>query len=226
MTTGESGAFSESIRVDLKRHRPIQQDETYDDYDYASDSDLDEDEERGDPGEQSSLVASSVDIEDQELEPMGTHQMGWAITEKGHAYKTWNAFFYYLYTKRIRFGALAGPGDEHTPVCSAKSMYKLADKFDLRELKHLAADSIKANLNESNIVKQSFCTFTSLFAEIQEMHAEILVRELKKPAVMEMMQCMHRDIAMGQRPLGYAMLSLVSQKLVAAAVFFADPQPV
>jgi hypothetical protein len=55
-----------------------------------------------------------------------------------------------------------------TLPCSPKSMYRLADRFGLQELKILSFKAIISGLTEGNIAHELFSKFTSKYSEIQE----------------------------------------------------------
>ena len=106
---------------------------------------------------------------------------------------SWKAFIYYLYTGKVAFACLRSQGRAPTPstvvrkenlspsppLCSPKSMYKLADEVSIpvitphmarlkqfqlgiSDLKELARDDILSKLSNENIVIELFSTFTSL----------------------------------------------------------------
>ncbi|KAJ7751882.1 hypothetical protein DFH07DRAFT_523595 [Mycena maculata] len=150
--------FSESRLVDLDAH--LLEEERFMEYDYMSDSDLDEEDEEDSerpPAESAEAVSSTV------AAPT-PRRMGNVVVVKSHAYKTWNALLYYLYTKKIVFRTSDSPSEpgSRIPTCSAKSMYKLADAFGLTELKALALESVRSQLSPENIVREAFSSFTSV----------------------------------------------------------------
>ncbi|KAJ7889370.1 hypothetical protein B0H14DRAFT_2692104 [Mycena olivaceomarginata] len=175
--------FAESRMVDLEVDDPPKE---FDNYDYMSDSDLDSDDEydsvatparsrmhspefapscRPTTDSHATPARSPLRTPPPEflvplplIRPAG-RRMGHMVVVKGHAFKTWHALLVYLYTKKIEFQTCKsfGPPENSlskTPRCSAKSMYKLADRFGLDDLKTLAI--------ASNIVRETFSTFTSL----------------------------------------------------------------
>jgi len=135
---------------------------------------------------------------------------------KGHAYKTWNALLYYLYTKKVVFRALKStkkrkftkarpaPGPLE---CSPKSMYKLADAFGLTELKALGLASLKSQLSAKNIVREAFSSFTSVYTDVQDIETVVLIQHL--PNVTDEMEAMLRSICDGTRPQCFNMLDKV-----------------
>ncbi|KAJ7444379.1 hypothetical protein B0H11DRAFT_2203759 [Mycena galericulata] len=143
-------------------------------------------------------------------------RLGRAVTIKGHAYKTWNALLYYLYTKKVIFRALKSTKKRkftkarpaHGPLeCSPKSMYKLADAFGLTELKALALASLKSQLSAKNIVREAFSSFTSVYTDVQDIETAVLIQHL--PNVTDEMEAMLRSICDGTRPQCFNMLDKV-----------------
>ncbi|KAJ7849744.1 hypothetical protein B0H13DRAFT_2361126 [Mycena leptocephala] len=141
-------------------------------------------------------------------------RLGRAVTIKGHAYKTWNALLYYLYTKKVVFRALKSTKKREFakarggPLeCSPKSMYKLADAFGLTELKALALASLKSQLSAKNIVREAFSSFTSVYTDVQDIETAVLIQHL--PSVVDEMEAMLRSICDGTRPQCFNMLDKV-----------------
>ncbi|KAJ7429376.1 hypothetical protein B0H11DRAFT_2145779 [Mycena galericulata] len=178
--------FAESRRVDLDAHLPDEG--RFTEYDYMSDSDLDSDDEESVPCERPSspepvevkeILPNSVSVPSAAAPPT-PRRMGNVVMVKSHAYKTWNAFLYYLYTKKLVFRTANSRGEPASRVltCSAKSMYKLADAFGLTDLKDLALESVRSQLSPANIVCEAFSSFTSLYTEIQDIEVEFLLRHL------------------------------------------------
>ncbi|KIJ57947.1 hypothetical protein HYDPIDRAFT_34652 [Hydnomerulius pinastri MD-312] len=101
---------------------------------------------------------------------------------KDTAFQTWYTFLSYLYTGQIAFlplkssgkrseGSSVGPGER--PRCSAKSMYRLARKIGLDDLRDKALDFIRSHLTEDNILQEIACNFTSRFASPSSLFIEI-----------------------------------------------------
>ncbi|KAJ7018976.1 hypothetical protein C8F04DRAFT_1276837 [Mycena alexandri] len=69
----------------------------------------------------------------------------------------------YLYTSKLSLSSAPQLVESQcrTPQCSAKSMYRLADKLGLDALKASSLFSIKADLSIENIIQQVFSKFTS-----------------------------------------------------------------
>ncbi|KAJ7461379.1 hypothetical protein B0H11DRAFT_2056938 [Mycena galericulata] len=198
--------FAESQRIDLDTRIP---EERFAGYDYLSDSDLDTDDEEDDvpstirsgslPGRSNKAPANSVPVSDSAGPPV-PRRMGHVIVVKGHAYKTWNAFLYYMYTKNLAFRTSGSLSDSEsgsastsaTPKCSAKSMYKLADAFGLTDLKGLALAAVRSQLSAENIVRETFSRFTSWYPEVQDIEVQFLIQHL--PDLKEEMKEMLKSV--------------------------------
>ncbi|KAJ7474212.1 hypothetical protein FB451DRAFT_1088903 [Mycena latifolia] len=217
--------FTESVRVDLDLDVFVE--ERFTEYGYMSDSDLDSEEDEDGVQEMPGSSASAIQLPDSPTGPLlvsrpitpspdlntplpeltlrtppvtVAHRMGHAVVVKGHAYKTWNALLYYLYTNRVTFRTLDSPerAVSRVPECSAKSMYKLADRFGLSQLKNLALESLTSQLSPDNIVGEAFSTFTSVYPEIQDIEVEFLIQHL--PNLTEEIEKMLKSLCDDVRP--------------------------
>jgi len=89
------------------------------------------------------------------------------IRIKDTAYKTWKVLVFYLYTGHVSFHTLRSketpnePEQGDAPRCSPKSMYRLAEKMDLSELRGIALKAIESDITEKNIIEELFSEFTS-----------------------------------------------------------------
>jgi hypothetical protein len=72
--------------------------------------------------------------------------------------------------------------------CSAKSMYKLADKMNIQELKQRAKEHIQKSLTEQNIVWELFSGFTAKYPEIMKMQTEFALQHWGKVKKMDAMK--------------------------------------
>ncbi|KAI0365612.1 hypothetical protein BV20DRAFT_972855 [Pilatotrama ljubarskyi] len=89
------------------------------------------------------------------------------------AYRTaWRAFVFYAYTRRVAFASLRSQGlafaptddaddGSQLPICSPKSMYRLAVKYGNAELQFLAKNDIWSKLSTQNVLPELFSTFTA-----------------------------------------------------------------
>ncbi|KAF7314872.1 hypothetical protein MIND_00000900 [Mycena indigotica] len=196
--------FAESGQTDIATDKPPQA--AFEEYDYVSDSDMDDDEEIGgdmivdEEGpkipEPESVAGSSTQIMQSQAETDSQNVLGrrgYRIVIKGHAYNTWKALLYYLYTGDIHFRKIkAGNGhsptakrDDGAPECSPKSMYKLAEKHGLEDLKARALESIRSQMSVDTIVHEAFSNFTAMFDEVKAMQVGFLRKHLRDAAVRE-----------------------------------------
>ncbi|KAF9790973.1 hypothetical protein BJ322DRAFT_1039080 [Thelephora terrestris] len=138
------GNFAESQSKDFKE--AIDEVEFGEDYGYLSDSDLEDDED-----------------------------------------EKFQAFLMYLYTNAIEFAQfgsevnrrsrsaeIVDPSHNKVPRPSPKSIYRLADKYDIPALKTLALDHIRSGLRRCDIVGESFSVFASRYAEVRSLYADQL----------------------------------------------------
>ncbi|KAI0331008.1 hypothetical protein GY45DRAFT_1336471 [Cubamyces sp. BRFM 1775] len=94
------------------------------------------------------------------------------------AHRTFRAFVHYAYTGSIEFSALRsienskrGTGASENQktlelACSPKSMYRLADKYGLSELRKLAAKNIKSQLTPEIALSELLSRFTARYPEV------------------------------------------------------------
>ncbi|EIW63017.1 uncharacterized protein TRAVEDRAFT_141629 [Trametes versicolor FP-101664 SS1] len=109
------------------------------------------------------------------------------------AYRTWRAVVFYAYTYRVAFAPLRSQGlpfklaDEddpsQLPICSPKSMYRLAMKYGNTELERLAGDDIASKLSTQNVLAELFSPFTARYPQIQDMELNFVVAHLKHPHI-------------------------------------------
>ncbi|KAF9467290.1 hypothetical protein BDZ94DRAFT_1026281 [Collybia nuda] len=157
------------------------------DYGYESDSDLDDPEDL--PDESESLSNTSLNmytdgsIEEPPNKEQGRHnkhafdahassitletaQIQTTIFLKDTAHATWQALVYHAYTGEIVFSRLRSESmnmivDDGGIRCSPKSMYRLADKLGLDDLKKEAFKALTERVTEDNVLEEVFSRFTS-----------------------------------------------------------------
>ncbi|KAJ7612653.1 hypothetical protein FB45DRAFT_939485 [Roridomyces roridus] len=198
--------FTESYLVDLDAYELAESQERFEEYDYMSDSDLDTDDEEEE--QEKEQRPTKLPVASTSTLPVA-RRMGRVVVVKGHAYKTWNALLYYLYTRKVVFRILHSeqPPSSRIPECSVKSMYKLADAFGLTELKALALASFKSQLNPENILEETFSRFTSWYEEVQDVAIPILMQHL--PNMKDGMKRILRGVCNGTRPYALDVLQKV-----------------
>ncbi|KAJ7030479.1 hypothetical protein C8F04DRAFT_1367018 [Mycena alexandri] len=127
-------------------------------------------------------------------------RMGRVVILRGTAFKTWQALLYYLYTSKLSLSSAPQLVESQcrTPQCSAKSMYRLADKLGLDALKAFSLFSIKANLSIENIIRQVFSKFTSRYSEVQDIEVEFVLNNF--PALSGEIDQVLDELCKGDRP--------------------------
>ncbi|KAA1067341.1 hypothetical protein PGT21_001715 [Puccinia graminis f. sp. tritici] len=68
-----------------------------------------------------------------------------------------------------------GPAVDSSLVCSAKAIYRLADKLNLTELKSRAFEHITRSLTVQNIPMEVFSSFTSAYEEIRKIEVNYML---------------------------------------------------
>ncbi|KAI8999047.1 hypothetical protein BD414DRAFT_476823 [Trametes punicea] len=196
-----------------------------DEYDYDSDSDL---EEAGfDDFDESSALNSSrcgspAPLAAFDAKGKGKDAEYWVLsTEATHrrillpsvAHRTLSACVYYIYTERLNFlplrsqdaskpqRALFANGREAVaPPCSPKSMYRLADLYGMSELQQMAYDAILERLSPDNIVEEAFSRFFARYDRLREHAVSYLVQVYSDPRVEASLREMLDKVAQGQLP--------------------------
>lgn len=107
----------------------------------------------------------------------------------GAASPTWHAFILYLYTGKVSFAPLHSEGEQvreqyvlnyrrrypDLPIpCSCKSMYRLADKLGMRNLKELSLQHLAFRLSANSILTEILSKFTSRFEEVRRVELAVL----------------------------------------------------
>ncbi|KZT26808.1 hypothetical protein NEOLEDRAFT_1147079 [Neolentinus lepideus HHB14362 ss-1] len=254
--------FSESS-LSLFDHVIPEGDLFVDNYDYASDSDLEDElphevdvlegseegewrskEARDVGGAADTVLVHSSDREDGfEVDRLGIAQhtaagsapsahgspgqTGRTVFVKDVAHKTFCALVHYLYTGNVEFARLTSedlPSNDtaskignasQSPTCSPKSMYRLADKLGLEDLKRLAFEGIRAGLSEKNVVSEAFTKFTSLYDEIAKMEVDVLYKLRQRPDIKEQYTTIAQKIAEGELPHSAPILASIFVKIIA-----------
>ncbi|KAJ7323668.1 hypothetical protein DFH08DRAFT_887579 [Mycena albidolilacea] len=219
--------FSESeVVVDLDSHEA--EDRSFEDYGYGSDSDLDseDEEEPAPPPKASPSTGKSKPASGEACNKTSSPRteqgarMGRVIVLKDTAFKTWKALLYYLYTRRVNFRPLKSEGPKEItatgPLCSPKSMYRLADKLGLEELRTLALASISSRLSEGNILEEVFSSFTSVYPVIQELEVGVLTSNFSEKASTGLKE-MTEKLCQGEKPYCAEILFKIISKMAIGA---------
>ncbi|KAI0661269.1 hypothetical protein C8Q70DRAFT_911337 [Cubamyces menziesii] len=216
--------YAESGIVDMDAPYPSTRLDKTTDYDYDSDSDLDDEEDwpnSEDIGEDASDTAEKSDHKDgsdgEDTAAQKTclpqpGRQGRVVFLDGIAHKTWRAFIMYTYLgpEELTFAPLRSegmirardPGPNKTHACSPKSIYRLAERYDIASLKELAVDEIKKRLKPHNILEEIFSTFTSLYPTIQDIQLEYLREHLHEPVIQDRLPVLIESLAKGELPTG------------------------
>ncbi|KZT08420.1 uncharacterized protein LAESUDRAFT_811506 [Laetiporus sulphureus 93-53] len=210
-------------------------------YDYASDSDLESEDECASGSDTANDIStkivcmSSHDKTDMQTENRDSRNRtvslqqdekpGRTLFIKNIALTRLQAFVFYVFTGEVRFAPLKSQNrdaneapqaqDSYAPLCSPKSMYRLADMCDLAELKALALEDIKAKLSQENILQELFSEFTPLHDDV--LHAEITLlteNALSSNVIAEMQHWIDRATK-GQPQHGNKVLTALFAKLAA-----------
>ncbi|KAF9785433.1 hypothetical protein BJ322DRAFT_830356 [Thelephora terrestris] len=169
----------------------VDEEEYAEDYGYLSDSDLEdsEDEKASKPTAKSKILP--LDLLGKDKIFCEGHkewvEKGKVVKIPDMAFVTFQAFLMYLYTNTIEFAPfgseqnrksrsaeIVNSSDDKVPRPSPKSIYRLADKYDVPALKALALDRIRGELSKCDIVEESFSRFTSQYDEIRSLYVEQL----------------------------------------------------
>ncbi|KIJ12319.1 hypothetical protein PAXINDRAFT_118184 [Paxillus involutus ATCC 200175] len=133
------------------------------------------------------------------------------ILIKDTAFQTWYTLLNYLYTGKVTFlppkssavqSERSPEGPEEKPKCSAKSMYRLACKVGLDDLRDEAFASIKGHLTENNILRELSCKLLSRYPALLEMELDVLYDHIASPPVVAGFPELAKRIASKELPQG------------------------
>ncbi|KAI6142513.1 hypothetical protein BKA82DRAFT_4193150 [Pisolithus tinctorius] len=126
------------------------------------------------------------------LPPLGG---GHHIFVKDAAFQTWYCLLHFLYMGTTEFSPLRSSGahgsrtfscsTRRVPKCSARSMYRLATKLNIEELRDLAFDSICNNIDECNLLRELASGFTGRYPAVLEMELDLLVQKIASAPIVE-----------------------------------------
>ncbi|KAI0088860.1 hypothetical protein BDY19DRAFT_152439 [Irpex rosettiformis] len=208
--------FAEDRTVSLDEPFPTEKEYLKDEYDYPSDSDLEDDEEECSidveiplaekkKEEPDSTEASITESSKLEL-PTGGHY-GRIIVLPTGAHKTWEALLAYLYTGEIKFALLKSHPDHRRGrqsegpfevLCSPKSMYRLAHAYGLENLKKEAAANIESQLTPDNIMQELKSSLTVTHEEILKMEVDFASRAAQRPRILPSLLQWIADLSKGE----------------------------
>ncbi|KAI0702972.1 hypothetical protein C8T65DRAFT_741452 [Cerioporus squamosus] len=203
---GSVAGFSESEITNLDAPYPTIRSHVSSDYGYESDSDLEDEDEQ--------LNAYSVTQLHPLQVPRLLDHLRKVTVPRAAMDDRLKSFVFYAYTGGITFRRLKSQGSKASPlgqteptsvpVCSPKSMYRLADLYDVPMLKNLARNDIKMKLSPDNILDELFSTFTSLYPEIEAFEREYLLNNIDNPVIQQKLPDWMDALAEGRLPQGAA----------------------
>ncbi|KAI6102940.1 hypothetical protein F5141DRAFT_239701 [Pisolithus sp. B1] len=177
-----------------------------DEYGYESDSDLEDEQDESDDeddddddddgyglscdvkknsGAVSGLNSKKLDMKIVKASATSAESdKGRHIFVRDTAFQTWYCLLYYLYTGVISFAPLRSSGGQRgslnankRPQCSAKSMYALATKLGLDQLRDQAFAFVRKNLNEKNLLQELACSFAGRYPDVLELELDLLAEK-------------------------------------------------
>ncbi|CAL1713803.1 unnamed protein product [Somion occarium] len=222
-----------------------------DEYGYQSDSDLDDDwdlEEVRSPTSPSSSrdKGKSKSEDSDELSkkaepPKANEAVEHTVVITDVAANTWEALLFYIYTGKINFAPLRSQGAEgrmqamkqhkydhphRPPLCSPKSVYRLADKVGLEALKVRASSDLRTKLHSTMILDEVFSKFSSRYCDIMSMQVDYLCDHgLSRPAVAIGLQQKIRSVVEGELPHATNILMSLLQKITPNPSPLLSPPP-
>ncbi|KAH9855262.1 hypothetical protein C2E23DRAFT_901636 [Lenzites betulinus] len=138
------------------------------------------------------------------------------------AYRTWEAFIFYAYFGTVSFAALRSQRAGNIPhkpfeppPCSPKSMYRLADKYDIQPLKELALEDIRNKMAKDNILVELFSTYALTYKDVQDSLMNYLRDHITQSDMWKQLPSWCQALDAGTLPHGS--VDILSRILVGAA---------
>ncbi|KAG2347134.1 hypothetical protein BDR05DRAFT_996907 [Suillus weaverae] len=216
---------NDSAVVEFQDYHTCEAGISLDEYDYASDSDLDEEEETDETvqdnekctevsAERVSRTASVKDFATkgaQRIIPSRT------VLVTDTAFNTWQALLDYLYTDEIVFAPLRSQARKMPPPRRGPTM--LTEVHGLYQIKHdklqaKALAAICSSLTEHNIIQELSSSLTSRFPAILEMEIEILFQNIVTPTIMKDFPTLIQRIASANLPHGADILTKLHERML------------
>ncbi|KAJ2935132.1 hypothetical protein H1R20_g1985, partial [Candolleomyces eurysporus] len=97
--------------------------------------------------------------------------------------------------------------------CSAKAVYRVADKLDLGELKERASKHIFKSLTVDNIAYEVFSPFAATFEEVRKVEIEFFLNHWHEIRASESMRTVWHQIRSGRHPGFEEVWPLIAQSL-------------
>ncbi|KAI0694155.1 hypothetical protein C8T65DRAFT_667072 [Cerioporus squamosus] len=215
-------------------------------YDYETDSDLDEFEEpetlstpvagpsagsssrsKGKSKDDGETAEDEARAQSKGVDMPISHQ----ILIPSIAHRTLMACVFFLYSKKINFLPLTSEGasqrafalltaSEYAPPCSPKSMFRLAESYGMTDLQDLAYDAIVSRLKPENIVQEAFSSFFARYDRLREHAVSYLSQHYSKPAIQSVLPEVIERVVLGDMPhAGGVLRSLLGLRVTIAAPF-------
>ncbi|KAL1704586.1 hypothetical protein EV121DRAFT_205447 [Schizophyllum commune] len=153
------------------------------------------------------------------VDALGDAHSATGINVKHHAHRTWKAFVFYLYTGKVAFRKLSSAEDagsvasSASPLeCSPKSMYAIAEKAKMDDLRALCIQAIMADITVKNVAQEVFSKFSSKYPEVLEAETDFLVTHLKDSKCAEEVQRVMQNAA--AKPHYSTAVAMVWRKMV------------
>ncbi|KAI0684087.1 hypothetical protein BC835DRAFT_668948 [Cytidiella melzeri] len=174
------------------------------------------------------------------LELVGPQYYEHRIFVPNIAANTWQALVHFVYTGSIHFAPLKSQGldfrrseqakhaenNPHLPpLCSPKSVYRLADLFGVEELKKFAQEDLKSRISSENIAREVFCRFSSMHSGILDMHLKVLYTDGVLAEAMPAVRKTIATISQGDMPYSDKALSALLVKLSTFMAVLPEPLP-
>ncbi|EKM49896.1 uncharacterized protein PHACADRAFT_188902 [Phanerochaete carnosa HHB-10118-sp] len=220
-----------------------------DDYGYESDSDLEEvaehDSEQTESGSKGKGKASDKTETDstisslrEEVKCRGVKNSLFVPDVAAVTTPSWQALVFFIYTGKISFAPLRSNGlqarraalEEHhrihpelPPLCSPKSMFRLADIVGLTVLKTLAVQEIQKQLSVSCLTDELFSQFSARYLDVLQVQLDFMYGCGRMTQVMQKIQLHVASIVNGAVPHTDAVLLALLLKL--SEVLLLNPAP-
>ncbi|KAK7682319.1 hypothetical protein QCA50_014523 [Cerrena zonata] len=234
--------FRGQLSASFSKVQDIPVDVDAEEYGYQSDSDLEDDWDLDDlrsPTSSSSggkkgkgKADDADDIDEPNVKPVvskSTIGVEHTVLVTDVAANTWEALLFYIYTGKVQFASLRSEGAEERmcamkqhkhdhphrpPLCSPKSIYRLADKIGLDGLKAQALVELKKRLDSKMILDEIFSRFSSWYPDILKAQVDFFCdHALSDPRVMLGLQQKIRGIVKGDVQHGDNVLMSLLQRL-------------
>ncbi|KAI0088867.1 hypothetical protein BDY19DRAFT_152736 [Irpex rosettiformis] len=227
-----NAGFSESTLTSLRRGFPEDKADFTGEYDYDSDSDLEDEVENSDydiaetrasqqtpdrvPAANGDTVRQTAPTNAGFMD----EQRGWVIVIPDVAFSTLKAAIYFLYTGEVNFTPLCSSESRSSarnlgngPKCSPKSIYRLADKLSLVDLKEKARANIALQLMPDTIVTELRSSLALMYDDVRDMIVEIACKPVHLPVVLTHTRSWIEELSTGDYPHEASILMALFQKV-------------